>query len=306
MNVANLAALRARLSKGRDSFSPELIAHFQSVVLAFYRDQGRTFPWRETRDPYCILVSEFMLQQTQTHRVASKYVEFLARFPTIQGLAESDSRSVIEAWQGLGYNRRAMFLRDAAIRIVGEYGGIVPHDPEVLRTFRGIGPATASEIAAFAYGVATSLVETNIRRVFIHLFAPGDGRVADKDIMDLVETTLDRQDPRTWYYALMDFGAWLKVHLSAQGIGDPNRRSGSYSVQSRFEGSDRQIRGRILRLLLDGHPATEAGILEALGAREAVADRRGAVVSPERTRAILEQLAAEGFLRHTSGHYRMV
>ena len=163
-------------------------------------------PWRTTRDPYSILVSEIMLQQTQVERVKTKYTEFLAAFPTIESLASSLLTDVLRTWQGLGYNRRAIALKRCAEEIVSRYSGQFPRDTAELETLPGIGPYTARAVAAFAFGMAEPLIETNIRTVFIHFFFHGRDRVSDREIMPLVARTLDRHNPREWYYALMDFG----------------------------------------------------------------------------------------------------
>jgi len=185
-------------------------------------------PWRETSDPYRILVSEIMLQQTQVQRVETKYKEFIAAFPAFPSLARAPLREVLRVWQGMGYNRRAIALRKIAQRVVAEYDGGLPDSVATLRTFPGIGAATAGAIVAFAFNKPTVFLETNSRRVFLHVFFAGRQRVKDSDILPLVETTLDREKPRQWYYALMDYGAkrplYPPVFLRGLGPADQEPR----------------------------------------------------------------------------------
>ncbi len=186
-----------------------------------------------------------MLQQTQVPRVLEKYGPFIARFPDFQSLADAPLRDVLGTWSGLGYNRRALYLKRAARRVVADYGGSLPSRIDELVTLPGVGRATAAAVAAFSFAAAHSFVETNIRAVFIHHFFQGRDGVSDGEILHLVERTLDRADPRAWYYALMDYGAMLKkTHRN------PSRRSVHATKQDPFEGSDRQARGRIIRALV--------------------------------------------------------
>jgi A/G-specific adenine glycosylase len=233
---------------------PESAEDFRTRVYGCCLDCGRDFPWRHTNDPYRILVSEVMLQQTQTARVVSKYLEFIERFPDICALARAGVAEVLTAWQGLGYNRRALALHRTAGIIYGDFGGLVPREKETLLALPGIGPYTAAAIRAFAFGQPDVLLETNIRTVFIHEFFPENETVPDRDILPIVEATLDRDTPRRWYEALMDYGAMLK------DSGNPSRRSSHYRRQSRFKGSRREARGAILRTLLSEGPRTSAAL----------------------------------------------
>ena len=227
------------------------MAGFQERVWDFYHDHGRhELPWRRDITPYGVLVSEVMLQQTQVTRVLVKYDEWLTAFPGFAELAVASGSEVLAAWQGLGYNRRGMWLREAARRVMEDYGGQLPNDPAELVKLPGIGPNTAGSIAAFAYNEPVVFIETNIRRVFIHEFFPeteGGEPVSDASLRPLIEGALDREHPREWYWALMDYGSWL-----ARQVSNPNRRSKHYARQSTFEGSVRQIRGEVLRQLLGG------------------------------------------------------
>ncbi|MBI4127680.1 MAG: A/G-specific adenine glycosylase [Parcubacteria group bacterium] len=226
------------------SFSSKKIDSFRRTIWGHYRRQGRDFPWRRTRDPYKILVSEIMLQQTQVSRVLKKYPEFIRAFPDFRALSQAPFSHVLRVWQGMGYNRRALALKRIAAIVVGRFHGKLPDDPTVLAGFPGIGKATAGSIVAFAFDKPTVFIETNIRRVFIHHFFPKRESVDDKEILPFVEAALERDRPREWYWALMDYGAYL-----ATTIENPNRRSSSYRKQSSFEGSNRQLRGMILKLL---------------------------------------------------------
>ena len=185
-----------------------------------------------------------MLQQTQTHRVAQKFPEWLEKFPSFEHLARANTFDVISAWQGLGYNRRALALHSIAQRVVQEFGCELPADPVILQTCKGIGPNTAGSICAFAFNIPTVFIETNIRAVYIYHFFKDQEKVSDKELIPLITQTLDQQNPREWYYALMDYGVHLKKEHK-----NPSRKSKSHTVQSRFEGSERQIRGMILRAL---------------------------------------------------------
>jgi len=267
----------------------EEIAAFQKRVSGFYEKHGRhDMPWRHTDDPYRILVSEIMLQQTQVGRVTEKYPEFIAAFPDFAALARAPQSEVVAAWQGMGYNRRAISLKKCAEKVVSEYGGRLPRDPTVLATFPGIGPATASSICAFAFNAPVVFIETNIRRVFIHSFFPDEICVDDRAILPLVARALDNNHPREWYWALMDYGTALK-----KTVPNPNRRSTAYVRQAPFEGSDRRIRGRILTMLVGRSGVFEKQILADLGEE------------PVRVQRILAALESEGFLVKNRGRYRL-
>jgi len=265
---------------------PPSTAGFRKIVLDHYRDHGRDLAWRRTTDPYRILVSEVMLQQTQVARVMEKYPAFTASFPDFPTLARAPLPEVLAAWQGMGYNRRAIALRNCAVRVVDGFGGTLPRDPEILVTFPGIGRATAASICAFAFNMPVVFIETNIRRVFIHYFFAGSAVVSDADILPLVKKTLYRNDPRRWYNALMDLGVCLKTRVE-----NPNRRSRHYAKQAGFAGSDRKIRGTILKLLLAGKNRTFDEIVQDLGG------------DPERISRILADLEAEGFIVSSDSGY---
>ncbi len=237
----NWADFLAENGLGREAF-----ARFRTIIWHHYLRNRRSFSWREAITPYRVLVSEVMLQQTQTGRVAPIFDRFVARFPDFQALAEAPFAEVLGTWQGLGYNRRARYLQDAAHQVHTVWGGVLPASPEQLVQLPGIGTATAASICVFAFNQPIAFIETNIRSVFLHFFFPTHDRVDDREIVPLVARTLDRERPRDWFYALMDYGVLLK-----RLVGNVSRRSRHYQRQSRFSGSDRQVRGKMLRLLLD-------------------------------------------------------
>ena len=224
------------------------IKQFQKIVWDYYKKNNRIFPWRRTRDPYKILVSEIMLQQTQAPRVVPKYKSFLKKFPNTKTLAKAKLSDVLSEWQGLGYNRRALYLKKCAEKIESEFDGKFPRDFKILCSLPGIGPATAGDILAFAWNKPVVVIETNIRSVFIHFFFyKRDGeqeKISDKEILPLIEKTLDTTNPREWYWALFDYGAYLKESHN------PSRKSAHHTKQSKFIGSHRQKRAQILRLIL--------------------------------------------------------
>ena len=264
------------------------IAGFRRRVIDHYRRHGRRFPWRQTRDPYRILVSEIMLQQTQTARVLSHFDPFVVRFPDARALAAADRGEVLALWSGLGYNRRAVALHRAAAMIQGRFGGTVPQDTRDLRALPGVGPATAGAVQAFGFGLPAVFVETNIRRAALHELFPGREGVSDRELLPLLAEALDRADPRRWYRALMDYGAAL-----ARSGPNPNRRSAHYTRQSTFAGSNRQQRGRILKVLAARGPLafTELTILIGATARP---DR-------QRARVNLDAMSAEGLIDTARG-----
>lgn len=262
---------------------------FAGVVWEHYRRNGRDLPWRRTSDPYRVLVSEVMLQQTQVNRVVPKYEEFLAAFPTVEALASAPVADVLAAWSGLGYNRRALLLKRAAEVIVSELGGAVPDTLEGLTALPGIGHATASQVLAFAFDIGVPFIETNVRAVYLHEFFPGAEDVPDAAILPIVAATLDHEHPREWFWALMDYGTHLK-----QTHPNPSRRSRHHLRQGRFEGSNRQLRGRLIAALLEAERPRSAGELAA-----AVGFERDAV---ERS---LAGLQSEGFVSAEGDAWRI-
>jgi len=232
---------------------------FILIVKEYYRrHRRRALPWRKTKNPYHILVSELMLQQTQVDRVVPKYELFLRTFPTVEVLAKSPLSAVLRVWQGLGYNRRAKMLHECAKIVCEKHKGVFPRDHALLMALPGIGHYTAGAVMAFSWNIGVPIIETNIRSVYLHHFFGGLYEVADDEIMKLIVKTLDVQNPRAWYYALMDYGAFIK-----KMYGNPNTRSRHHAKQSAFKGSDREIRGAIIRILSE-RTATRTALLVAL------------------------------------------
>jgi A/G-specific adenine glycosylase len=268
--------------------SPRAVADFRRAVYAHYRAHGRDLPWRATKDPYRIAVSEIMLQQTRVDRVAGKFPEFIRRLPSWRALAAAPLAEVLDSWQGLGYNRRALSLKKAAEIIMREHGGRLPRLPEELMELPGIGAATAASIAAYAFNAPVTFIETNIRAVYIHHFFPRRTSVADEELLPLVAQTLDRRNPARWYNALMDYGVMLK-----KAHANPARRSAHRTRQTAFIGSMRQLRGAVLRLLLRRRQLTIAQIAHA--ARETSA----------RVRNALAGLIRDGMVASIHGTFRI-
>lgn len=291
----------------------------QDPFRATVRTEGarlyRDLPWRNTRDPYEIWLSEVMLQQTQVPRVLARWQEWLERFPTVVALAHADTADVLAAWQGMGYNRRALALKAAAETVCADYDGVFPNDAAALRALPGIGPATAQGIRAFAFDLPGVYLETNVRTVLLHHFFPDVPGVPDRELIPLAAATcpgtdeeagvpfaapLDEDDtPRSWYYAMLDYGAYLK-----KTIPNPSRRSSTYTKQSRFEGSRRQKRAHIVRMLLDARASgTGALMLDEVraGVDELELGAGRERVGESDVMSILEDLVREGFARETDG-----
>ena len=280
------------------------LASFRASVLARGRELYRDLPWRRTRDPYAIWISEVMLQQTQVSRVDGRWQHWLGLFPTVDALAAADSADVLDEWQGLGYNRRALSLWRAA-QEVSSAGGAMPSDEAALKALPGVGPATAAGIRAFAFDLPGVYLETNVRAVLLHELFPHEEGVSDSRLVPIVRAACPpddsnpADDPRTWYYALLDYGAHLKATVP-----NPSRRSRSHVRQSRFEGSHRQKRAEVLRILL-AHRADPRGGVDLdtlcveLSREERAAGRRGVDVSD--AQALLAELSREGFC-HNNGN----
>ncbi|HEX5774430.1 MAG TPA: A/G-specific adenine glycosylase [Candidatus Paceibacterota bacterium] len=261
---------------------------FRDLVLTYHREYGRhDLPWRKTRDPYRILVSEIMLQQTQVERVVPFYLAFLKKFPTARALASAPLGEVLAAWQGLGYNRRAKMLHDTAKRVAAEHGGKVPTDIAALEALPGIGPYTARAVAAFAGNADTVFIETNIRTAVTHHFFNKKTKVVDRELLEVLAKAYPKGRAREWYAALMDYGSFLKrsgVRLNA--------RSAGYVRQAPFKGSVREVRGAILKALA-GRRQSAAELLSLLP------DRREQLV------ASLRKLEAEGLVTKQGGEFRL-
>jgi len=256
---------------------------FRRRVYAHWHKHGRSFPWRKRITPYRVFVSEVMLQQTQAARVAPVFEVFVKRFPSFAALARSPLARVMRAWQGLGYNRRALYLKKAAQTVMRNHKGKLPREAALLIKLPGIGPATAGSIAAFAFNKPAVFIETNIRSVFLHHFFGKRRNVSDRELIPLIEQTLDCAHPRRWYSALMDWGATLKVTRQ-----NPSRRSRHHLTQKPFQGSSRQLRGSILRYLVHVQHAAASSLHRSM---------RG--FSGRRIDRALRELAKEGIVvRH--------
>ncbi len=227
------------------------IARFRKIIWEYYKKCGRDLPWRNTRDPYRILVSEVMLQQTQVSRALAYYPRFIRAFPNFKALHQAPLRRALLLWQGLGYNRRALALKRIAAEVVERYGGRLPRAPEELEKLPGIGHATAAAVAAFSRNTPVLFLETNIRSVVLHFFFPRRKKVDDRELLPILGRALDRANPREWYWALMDYGSYLKTTHR-----NPGRRSGGHRRQPPFAGSLRELRGAIIRELLAKGRAT--------------------------------------------------
>lgn len=233
---------------------------FRTLIWKHYTEHGRhDLPWRTTHDPYRILVSEVMLQQTQVERVIPYYRNFLKQFPTVGALASAPLSAVLKAWQGLGYNRRAKMLHEAAKAVVRDHKGKMPSDRETLLTLPGVGPYTAGAVAAFAGNTDGIFIETNIRTVITHHFFPKKKVVSDAEVLAILASVYPKGRAREWYAALMDYGS----HLKRNGV-RINTKAKGYTKQSTFEGSLRQARGAVLRELLKG-PKTNTALVGLLG-----------------------------------------
>ena len=263
-----------------EGFNSSVIRKFQKIILQHYEKRARVFPWRQTRDPYQIFVSEIMLQQTPVDRVIEKYKKFIFVFPDVFSLARAPLAKVLKGWLGLGYNRRAIALKKSAEIITKKFKGKLPESEKELLTLPGVGKYTAAAISVFAFNRPVVLLETNVRTVFIHFFFEDKSEVKDSEIIPLIQTTLDTTNPRRWYNALMDYGVMLKKTMP-----NPGRKSAHHTRQSRFEGSDRQIRGAILRGLAAGKAKSVLEIIQLVGS------------DPDRIKRILLQLQEEGFVK---------
>ena len=270
---------------------------FVRTVRTYFRKHGRhDLPWRTlpqslsaNERAYRILVSEIMLQQTQVPRVREKYRAFLRAFPSVRALAGAPLGDVLRAWQGLGYNRRAKLLHRCAQVIADTHRNAFPNTFEVLILLPGVGPYTAGAIMAFAYNEPVVMIETNIRTVYLFHYFDGKTDVSDKEVLAHVARTSDLRNPREWYAALMDYGTFLK-----QTYGSHNARSRHYTRQSAFKGSDREIRGAIMRTLAQNGPHTTQKLIKELSSFDGV-----------RIKEQLFKLFAEGLVTKTGHRYTL-
>lgn len=233
-----------------------------------------------------MLVSELMLQQTQVARVIPKFEAFIAQFPDIQALAAAPLADVLRLWNGLGYNRRAKYLHSAAQQVVAEHDGELPDDYDVLKKLPGIGPGTAGAIMVYAFNQPVVFIETNVRRVYFHYFFGAQEKVRDAELVPLIEATIDHVNPRAFYWALMDYGTWLK-----QNVSSGTSQSLHYKKQSKFKGSTREVRGQIVRVLGAGD--------------QTLAELRKRVTLDGRFVPALEGLLRDGLVVETDGVFHL-
>jgi A/G-specific adenine glycosylase len=264
----------------------EDIQSFQDVVWQYYHDSGRSMPWRDNTDPYHILVSELMLQQTQVERVIPKFEAFIAVFPTSLSLSQASLSDVLILWSGLGYNRRAKFLHEAAKMIQTAYDGSVPGTSDELVRLPGVGPNTAGAILAYGFNIPVSFIETNIRTVLFHHFFQNGDTVNDQELKIVLDQVLDLEHPREWYWALMDYGTFLKK----EGVGR-NAQSTHYKKQTPLKGSIREIRGQILKQLTKSSRTEEK--------------LRTVVTNDDRFSAALRGLISDGLVTLQNGQFHL-
>ena len=264
-----------------NGLTKEVISQFRNIIYSFYKQHRRNFPFRQNITPYNVLVSEIMLQQTQTGRVSQKFMNFVEKFPDFLALSKAPLEDVLKVWQGLGYNRRAIALKKISDIVINDYHGKLPDSIEILKSFPQIGHNTASSILTFAFNNPTVFIETNIRRVYIYFFFHNKYSISDKEIIPFVEKTIDIPNPREWYYALMDYGVILK-----KSYPDLNKRSVHYRKQAPFKGSNRQIRGNILKLLIRAKMLKKFEI-----------ENKFKNISQDKLKVILIQLEKEGFIK---------
>jgi A/G-specific adenine glycosylase len=303
--------------------SQKEIKIFKEIVWNYYHLSGRNdLPWRKKINPYRVWVSEVMLQQTQVDRVRGFFDRWVNHFPTIKDLSIASQIDILRLWKGLGYNSRALRMKKCAQEIMQHHQGKFPKSQDELQKLSGIGPYTAGAISAFAYNQPAIIIETNIRRVFIHHFFDtlpsllgggaevrgggceigqhtvphpnpplhrGGDKIHDSEILELIEQTLDSNNSREWYWALMDYGSFLGRTLNIKGKKyNPNVQSKHYTKQSKFEGSDREIRSNILRLLLENNNKIELSNLKK--------EIKKFLVDNERIQKIINQMDKEGYL----------
>jgi len=267
----------------RSSISEEDIHRFHQKIFQFYQKNKRELPWRKTTDPYKILVSEFMLQQTQVSRVIEYYTKWMKHWPTVESLANEAYKNVLNAWMGLGYNRRAMYLHNTSKIIFKEYDGDVLAAMNHYDKLPGIGLYTSKAVQIFAANEDIATVDTNIRRIFIKEFQLNE-TISDKDLFEIAKQVLPKGKSRDWHNALMDYGA---MYLTSRKTGIKPK-----TKQSKFKGSDREIRGKILRLLLsEGQSPYE--LEEKLD------------VDSERLNTILSKMMKEKTISKTNNQYHV-
>ena len=280
------------------------VSEFNRTLFAWHKNNFRGMDWRNTRDPYCILVSEIMLQQTQVARVTEKYAEFLNKFPTAKKLAAAPLGDVLTVWSGLGYNRRAKFLHNCAKEVVINYGGKFPVTFESLVKLPGIGISTAGALLAFSFGQDTPMIDTNIRRILVRVFFKKN-IPSDKELYAFASSIIPKGKGREWNYAMLDLGATLCTarNHSHHDLECPlSRLHGKVDdfiykkPQKNFAGSDRFYRGKILKAL------TEKGSESQLEIMKQLSEYKGNKIQIIQ---ILERLLKEGMIVKKANKYRL-
>ena len=276
----------------------------RKALRAWYAPRRDAYPWRQTRDPYAIWVSEVMLQQTQAARVVPAFRSFLRRFPTVRALAAAPRRDVVSEWGGLGYNRRAVRLSEAARAIVRDHGGRIPRTEDELLELPGVGPYTAAAVASMGFGEPVAVVDTNVRRVVsrVHLGIEGH-EVPAKEVWALADAWLDRDDPALWNQAVMDLGREVcrpEPHCDVCPLAGVCRfrRCGTVAArgprrQGPFEGSSRQVRGAVVRVLRSHHWLTPSRLAVETG------------FAVDRVDAAVEALVIDGVVEIGAGRVRL-
>jgi A/G-specific adenine glycosylase len=254
----------------------------REALQAWYGPRRAAYPWRRRPTPYRVLVSEVMLQQTQAARVAPAFERFIRRFPTVRSLASASRAEVVRAWAGLGYNRRAVALHEAARRIERDHRGRIPREPEVLRGLPGIGPYTAAAVAAIGYGVPVPALDVNVQRVVARARLGVEPSEVSVDVLErTAEGWLDRDDPAAWHQVVMDLGrvacrpiprcSECPVSLTCCFRLSGRKPASAPRRQGKFEGSFRQVRGRVLAKLRErGIASLHTLVRESGGPRDRV------------------------------------
>lgn len=272
-------------------------SEFMTIVWEYYRANGRSMPWRNPEtdgsfDPYKIMVSEIMLQQTQVPRVIDKFNQFIRSFPNVTSVANASLGDILRLWQGLGYNRRAKYLHQAAQKIMADFGGEFPADIPSLTSLPGVGVNTAGAIMTYAYNKPVVFIETNIRTVIIHHFFADQEGISDAQLIPILRECVESLEGessthsyREWYWAMMDYGAYLK-----RTVGNKSRSSSTYAKQSTFSGSRRQVRGSALRILAE-KPVTIKELHR--------------LIDDERLASVLDDLEAEQMIKQEDNCYSL-
>lgn len=293
-------------SGGRGLPSPDTqhISRLHRLLLRWYANNARTLPWRSSDDAYAVLVSEFMLQQTQASRVIEHLPVWLRQFPDIRALAKAGRRSVLLAWSGMGYNRRAIALHETADMIMKSHGGRIPDDPAVLKSLPGIGPYTAHAVACFGYRKRTAMVDVNIRRIFSRLLVKqtdDTGMIRDAQAWDAAWTLLPQRSYYNWNQALMDLGALIctarrpdcaDCPLNQLCLSSGHLKAAPQTVATVVRETPRRIyRGRVVELLRQavGHELPASGLLTAVYGDDGASER-------ERLADVLSTLRKDGLI----------